>query len=353
MILPTTATAVLAALILSVIGWGSWASMYKAAKKARFEFFAYDFAWGALIASILLAFTLGSWDSAEITFQDNFWLTGKRQMAWGFLAGGIFNLANVMLLAAVAVSGMSVAFPVAFGIAWAIGSALDYAMHPGMNPMMSFGGAVVTLVAVVLSLIAHRWRLEDETNKSIKALRADPRAKNAPPPPGTGGKAFALSAISGVLFSVFFQVLQFAVEGDNGVSSYGVAILMAVAIFASSVVIVPFFLNFPVKGQPLTVARYFKINKSHHFLGALAGVLWVIGLIAGIAAQQAPGAAQPTQVMMFVLSRAVPIVAAIWGILIWRETSQAPMKVHMMTAAMVVLMLAGLGMIGLSPEYGR
>jgi glucose uptake protein len=353
MLLPTTATAVLAALIISVLGWGSWASMYKAAKKARFEFFAYDFAWGSLLASIIIAFTLGSWDSKEITFQDNFWLTGKREMAWGLLAGGIFNVANIMLLAAVAVSGMSVAFPVAFGIAWALGSAWQYFTHPGMNPIMSFGGSLVTLIAVVLGVIAHRWYLQDETNKSIKALRADPRAKTSPPPPGTGGKAFALSAVAGVLFAIFFQVLQWSVGGENGVSSYGVGILVTLAIFASSIVIVPFFLNFPVKGQPLTIARYFKISKSHHLLGVLAGVLWVIALVAGVAAEQAPGAVQPTQALMYTLSRAVPIVAAIWGVLVWRETSQAPMKVHMMTAAMVVLMLAGLGMIGLAPEYGR
>ncbi len=353
MLLPTTATAVLAALIISVLGWGSWASMYKAAKKARFEFFAYDFAWGALIASIVIAFTLGSWNSADLTFQDNFLLASKRKMAWGVLAGGVFNVANVMLLAAIAVSGMSLAFPLAFGLAWAIGSAWEYFSRPGMNPMMSFGGAVVTLVAVTLSIIAHRWYLESESHKTIKALRADPRAKNAPPAPSGGGKAFALAAISGLLFSVFFPAMRESVSGEDGVSSYGVAILMAVGIFFSSIVIVPFFLNFPVKGQPLNVARYFKINKGHHILGVLAGFLWLGAVIAGLLADQAPTAVQPAQALNFILGHAAPVIAALWGVLIWRENSAAPMKVHMMTAAMVVLMLAGLGMIGLSPEYGR
>jgi glucose uptake protein len=327
--------------------------MYKAAKKARFEFFAYDFAWGALLAAVILAFTLGSWNSSELTFQDNFLLAAKRKMAWAVAAGAVFNLANVMLLAAVAVSGMSLAFPLAFGIAFAIGSTYEYFTRPGMNPMMSFGGAVVTLVAVVLSVIAHRWSLQNESNQAIKALRADPRAKNAPAQPSGGAKAFALAAISGVLFSLFFPAMREAVSGEDGVSSYGVALLMAGAIFGTSIVIVPFFLNFPVKGQPLTVARYFKINKSHHVLGVIAGFLWVAAVIAGLAADQAPIPAQPTVVLSFVLSHAAPIVAVLWGILVWRETSSAPMKVHMITAAMVVLMLAGLGMMGLSPEYGR
>jgi glucose uptake protein len=352
MLLPTTATAVLAALIISVLGWGSWASMYKAAKKARFEFFAYDFAWGALMAGVVLAFTLGSWNSSELTFQDNFLLAAKRKMAWGVLAGAVFNVANVMLLAAVSVSGMSLAFPLTFGVAFAIGSSWEYFTRPGMNPMMSFGGAVVTLVAVVLSVIAYHWYLESESNKTIKALRADPRAKGVAAPPGPG-KAIALAAVSGLLFSLFFPTMHEAVSGDDGVSSYGVAILMAVAIFATSIVIVPFFLNFPVKGQPLTVARYFKIKMGHHVLGLLAGFLWIAAVIAGLAAEQAPVLAQPTPILSFVLGHAWPVVAALWGVLIWRENSEAPMKVHMMTAAMVVLMLAGLGMIGLSPEYGR
>jgi glucose uptake protein len=353
MLLPTTATAVLAALIISVLGWGSWASMFKAAKKARFEFFAYDFAWGALIASVILALTLGSWNSADLTFQDNFLLAAKRKMAWAVLAGGVFNIANVMLLAAIAVSSMSLAFPLAFGLAWAIGSAWEYFSRPGMNPMMSFGGAVVTLVAVVLSIIAHRWYLESESHKTIKALRADPRAKNAPATPSGGAKAFVLATISGLLFSLFFPAMREAVSGDDGVSSYGVAILMAVGIFFSSIIVVPFFLNFPVKGQPLTVSRYFKIAKAHHIWGVLAGFLWLGAVIAGLAADQAPIAAQPTLALGFILSHAAPVIAALWGVLIWRETSSAPTKVHMMTAAMVVLMLAGLGMMGLSPEYGR
>src|SRR4051794_25614456 len=112
MLLPTTATAVLITLIISLIGWGSWASLFKAAKKARFELFYYDFVWGTLLGSVIFAFVLGNWDPKDLTFQDNWILTGYRKLVWGFGSGIIFNLANILLLAGVSVSGMTVSFPI-------------------------------------------------------------------------------------------------------------------------------------------------------------------------------------------------------------------------------------------------
>ena len=117
MLTPTTYAAALILSILSMICWGSWANTFKLTKKWRFELFYFDYAFGVLAAALIAAFTFGSMGN-ELSFTDNLLITGKRQMAMGMAAGGIFNLANMLLVAAISISGLAVAFPVGIGLRW-------------------------------------------------------------------------------------------------------------------------------------------------------------------------------------------------------------------------------------------
>ncbi len=353
MLLPNTATAVLVALLIALIGWGSWACFYKATKRNRFEFLAYDFTWGVVLASVVAAFTLGMFDNKDLTFQDNFLLAGRRQMAWAFGSGIIFNLANMMLLAATSVSRMSMAFPVAFGFAWAIGSIWDLAFRPGVNPMLAAAGAVVVVVAAILAYIAYRWYLVDAAHRAIKALSADPRAKATIPKDETGIKGMVLAVIAGLAFSLFFPAMRQATEGDNGVSPYGAVLFLAAGVFGSSIIFVPFFLNFPVRGKPLTVRQYFKLEKGQHINGVLAGIVWTAGLLGGLVTVGLPAAILPSPLVAYLLNHSAPLLTAAFGLVLYRDLPEAPTKVHAMMGAMFVMMLAGMGMIALAPVYGR
>jgi glucose uptake protein len=353
MLLPTTATAVLVALLIGLVGWGAWASFFKAGKKIRFEFFAYDFAWGVVLTGVLAAFTLGSWDSKELTFQDNFLLAGVRKMAWAFGAGVVFNLANLLLLGATSVSGMAVAFPIAFGLAWAAGSVWTFFIQPDVNPMLAFGGAVVTVVAAILAMVGYRWLLAERIRENEAALRADPRAKTAPAPPDMGLKAFALALIAGLLFAVFFPMLGEATSGDNGVSGYGATLILSGAVWASSIVFVPFFLNFPVKGKALTVRQYVKVSLSHHLLGILGGMLWAAGLLGSVVVAGAPATALPATEVVYALNHGAPLLAGLLGLFVWGEFRGAPTRANAMMLAVLVLLAAGMGMIAVAPVYGR
>src|SRR5947199_7619347 len=123
MILPTTHLATLLLLTLTLIAWGSCANFQKilAKRKWRFELYYFDFVIGAAFALILAAYTLGSLNSQDLTFQDNLLITGYRKMAYAVGAGFVFNLGNMMLVAAVAVAGMAVGFPIALAIAAFLG----------------------------------------------------------------------------------------------------------------------------------------------------------------------------------------------------------------------------------------
>src|ERR1700681_2467680 len=130
MILPTTSQAVLLVLILGLFCWGSWANTQKLAGKWRFELFYYDYSLGVLLCAVAAAFTLGSMNTKELTFQDNFLITGYRNMAFGVAAGMVFNLANLLLVAAISISGMSIAFPLTVGVALIFGIFWNFVANP-------------------------------------------------------------------------------------------------------------------------------------------------------------------------------------------------------------------------------
>jgi glucose uptake protein len=350
MLLANTATAAVVALVVCVLGWGAWAVFFKSAKKARYEYFVYDFSWGAGLAAVVAAFTLGSWDTNELTFQDNFLLAALRKMAWAVASGLVFNLANSLLLAAVSVSGMWVAFPVAFGLAWAVGAVVDYFVMPGWNAALAFGGAAVVLTSTVLAVLAYRWQLADREQRAVEAMKADPNARGqAPKLSATKGAALAISA--GVFFAIFFPMIQEAVGGDTGVAPYGAALLVAAAIVGSSLVYVPFLLNFPVRGKPLTVRQYFKVEGKHHILGLMAGVVWMAGFLAGLIALAAGADARLGPVVEYLVPKTAPLLAVVLGV-VWGELKNAPVRVTALTVATVVLMLAGLGLVAVAPLYG-
>ncbi len=353
MLLPTTASAVLVALVISLFGWGLWVAFYKATKRIRFEYFAYDFTWGVVLGSVIAAFTLGSWDNRELTFQDTYLLAGLRKMAWAAGSGILFNLANMLLLAATSVSRISVAFPVAFAVAWAGGSIHEYLVRPSVNPMLAFGGSAVVIVAAALGFIAYKWFLSDEAHQAIKALTADPRAPVKAAPADTSARALVLAIFAGLFFVGFFFALQEAISGDNGVPSYGAALILAGGVFGSSIVFVPFFLNFPVRGKPLTVRQYLQLERRQHIVGILGGMVWTVGLLGGLVTYGLPAAIMPAPAVLYLLSHSGPVLSAILGLVIFRELPGAQVKVHATMVAMLVLMLVGMSMIAVAPVYGR
>jgi len=208
-------------------------------------------------------------------------------------------------------------------------------------------------VAGILAFIGYRWYLQDEAHKAIKALTADPRAKVAAPKADTSTKGMVLAILAGFAFSLLSPALQEATSADNGVSPYGAALIVAAGIFFSSVMFVPFFLNFPVRGKPLTVRQYFQLEKRQHIHGVLAGIVWTVGLLGGLVTVGLPPAILPSPLVTYLLSHSAPLLTAAYGLLLYRDMPEAQTKVHMMSAAMFVLMLAGMGMIAIAPFYGR
>ncbi len=348
MILPTTYLGALLLSIVSMICWGSWANTQKLAGKWRFELFYYDYSLGVLICAVVAAYTLGSWLPQELTFSDNLLIAARRQMASGVGAGSVFNLANMLLVAAIAVSGMAVAFPVAIGLALVIGVVWNYQLNSQGNPILLFSGVALVVVAIITDAFAYSAYLDAKQLEAQKALQADPRVKTRTRKPGAA-RGLILSIISGVLMGMFYPLVEMGKAGDSGVAPYGIGVLFGAGVFLSSLLYIPFFLNFPVEGEPIAARDYFKGTRGQHFLGFAGGIIWMAGALANFVAASAPVSVQLGPATSYALGQGATMVSALWGLLVWHEFKGANQRVKLLLLAMIVLFVVGLGLISIAP----
>lgn len=354
MILPTTFVAGALLLILSMVCWGSWANTHKLAGRWRFELYSYDLSVGVAVGATIAAFTFGSFNSSELTFQDNLLIASYRKMAYCAGAGMVFNLGNMLLLGAMSIAGLAVAFPVSFGVAMIVTAVRDFALNPQGDAILALGGAVLVAAAIVVNVFAYITHVDLQAEESKKAaLQIDPRAKPSKTkvkPPGPA-RAVTLSAISGILMGIFSPLMNLGREGDNGVGPYGMALLFAAGLLLSTFLYTPFFLNFPVAGAPMQFSDYFKGTARQHFLGLLGGGLLALGVAAGFAGTAVPASVKIGPASGGTAVYAGAVVAALWGLLAWREFRGANERIRMLLAVMLALYLAGLGMAWIAPLY--
>ncbi len=351
MILPATSLASLLLLILAFFCWGSWANSQRLVFKWRFELFYYDFALGLGACLLIAVFTLGTLNTQELTISDNFLIASYRKIAYGLAIGVLMNLANMLLVAAVSLSGMAVAFPITFGIGLVVMSIVNFAGNTqSANAPLLFGGLVLVLAAVFVDAFAYRSHLDALAAASKSGPMLDPRTK-LPVRTPIAARGILLSVIGGIAMGFFFPVIDAARSGDNGVGPYGLAGMIGIGMFFSTLLYVPFFVNFPVQGDPVQVKDYFKGAKKQHFWGMFGGFIWAVGLLAALAASATPAAAQPGAALTTGLLQGVPVLAALWGLFAWREFKGSAQGVKMLLLGMIVLFMAGLAMVSLAPQY--
>jgi glucose uptake protein len=353
MILPTTYGAALTLLIVSMLCWGSWANTQKLSGKWRFELFYYDYSIGMLLCALIAAYTLGEFAPRELTFSDNLLIAGKRQMVWAAGAGAIFNLANMLLVAAIAVSGMAVAFPIGIGLALVIGVVANFILNPQGNATLLFGGAFLVVVAILVDAFAYSGYLDQKADAEKKqALQADPRVKRRGVAKPTGAaRGLILSVVSGILMGLFYPMVETARQGEAGLGPYGIALLFGAGVLVSTLFYIPFFLNFPVSGEPIQTKEYFKGTVSQHALGLLGGIVWMVGGICNFAAAGTPVSLQVGPAVSYALGQGATMVSALWGLIVWREFKGANQRVQALLILMLVLFVAGLTMISMAPLH--
>jgi glucose uptake protein len=319
--------------VLTMICWGSWANTQKlAARTWRFELYYWDFVSGLLITSLVAALTLGSFGSTGRTFFADLAQADMSSMGWALLGGTVWNLGNLLLVAAIAVAGMAIGFPIGGGIAWVLGIVLNFVLvivaggtNPG-NSMILFGGVAVIVLAILLSMKSY-GRLASAVKKpSVKGI--------------------SLSVLAGILIAFFYGLTVksidpvFVTGGSGKLMPLTASLFFTLGAFVTTFLFIPFFMRHPVEGAPVSFRDYWKGSLRTHLTGILGGAIWSIGISSSFIAVGAAGPA-----VSYALSNAAPVVAILWGVLVWKEFAEAPRGTNALLAAMFVCYLVGLGLI--------
>lgn len=317
--------------IVTMLCWGSWANTTKLTTKAwRFELFYWDYGFGILITTLLLAFTLGSVGEEGRAFLDDIKQADTSNILSAFAGGIIFNLANILLVAAIAIAGMSVAFPVGIGIALVLGVVVNYISNPQGNPVLIFGGVALIALAIVLNARAYQ---KLQTNSAT----------------GVSRKGLILSVVSGCLMGLFYKyvagsmVSNFNVPDAGKLTPYTALVIFAIGIVISSFLFNSLQMKRPFIGTPVSFTDYFKGITKDHLIGILGGVIWCVGMSLSIIASGKAGPA-----VSYGLGQGATVVAALWGIYVWKEFDKAPKGTKSLLNIMLLLYIGGLAMIILS-----
>lgn len=325
-ILENYSTAVLFC-IITMLCWGSWANTQKlAAGTWRFELFYWDYVIGILLLTLVFAFTLGSNGTQGRGFLADLEQADNSNLYSAMLGGAIFNAANILLVAAIAIAGMSVAFPVGIGIALVLGVIVNYIDLPEGNALWLFSG--VTLIALAIILNARAYQKTSAANAS----------------PTT--KGLMLSIAAGLLMGFFYRFVAKSMFPDfsnpeaGKLSPYTAMIFFAIGILLSNFLFNTFIMRKPFAGSPVSFGDYFKGSFRNHLTGILGGIIWCIGMSFSIIASGKAGAA-----ISYGLGQGATVVAAIWGIFIWREFKNAPKGISNLLYGMLFLYIAGIALI--------
>jgi glucose uptake protein len=344
MILPHTDPTLILLLVICMLCWGSWPVFLKLTKRYRFELFYFDFAIGLGIVALFGAFTVGSLGFDGFTFTDDMLNARKQEWLFAVIASMIFNFGNMLTLGAASIAGMAVAFPLSLGAALIVGSWMNYLEHGAMNSVLTIAGTVLVIVAAVLGGSAYS-RLKIQQHETL--ARAG-KTKSTKRPSAL--KAILLATIGGLAMGTIGPLLLRAQDPDDGVGPYSLLFLFAIGVFASTFVFNLFFMNLPVEGDPLEIADYIRAPIKNHFLGALGGAVWALGAAALFVANTPKGDIRPTGALAFFLSHASPIVAALWGLLIWEEFKGTDGRAKAFAGIMLVLFAAGLALFSFAAE---
>ncbi len=298
MFVPDTFTLTMVMMLTSTVCWGSWANTAKLTKGYRFELFYWDYAIGIVLVSVIFAFTLGSTGSSGEGFLANLAAADRSNIVSAMIGGFIFNIANLLLVAGIEMAGLAVAFPVSIGIALVVGVVMSYAIQPVGDPLLLGLGVALALIAVVL--IGKAYGRLSTGGESVSR------------------KSLVICVISGLLMGSFAPFVTRALTAGHPLTPYSIAVFFTLAAFLCCFVVNVYFMKKPLVGTPVNFSDFFAARPMDHALGVLGGFIWGTGTVFNFVAASLVGVA-----ISYAIGQAAPMVAAAWGVFVWREFAGA------------------------------
>jgi glucose uptake protein len=313
-------------MIISMLSWGSWANTMKLCPGYRFQLFYWDYVIGLFAGALVWGATLGSSGGVGQPFLRDVAHANASHTGLAIAGGVIFNVANLLLVAAIDIAGLAVAFPVGIGLALVVGAITSYFIAPAGDPLLLFTGIAVVTIAIVLDAAAYRLREQKR---------------------GVTTRGVVLSLISGVLMGSFYPFVTRAMSGAGAPGPYATGFYFVVGVGLCAVIANTILMRWPLDGRErVSFDGYLKAKASWHFWGILGGAVWSTGAIFNFVASQAHIVGPAVS---YSIGQGATMISAAWGVFVWHEFSEAPRRAKTLLVWMFIFFVCGLTAVAVAP----
>jgi glucose uptake protein len=326
---PETYGLALMFMILSMVCWGSWANSMKLCSGYRFQLFYWDYVIGLVGGAILWGMTLGSHGPVGLNFVTDLEHATVHPIVLAFTGGVIFNLANLLLVAAIDIAGMAVAFPVGIGLALVVGATSSYVISPKGNPLLLFGGIALVVTAIVLDAVAYKLRESRRQSMSMRGI--------------------VISLVAGLLMGVFYPFVSKAMADQGSLGPYAALFYFAMGVAVCALPVNYLLMRFPLDHRDAAaMSAYWRAPVGWHLWGMLGGAIWCTGAMSNFVASQAHIVGPAVS---YSIGQGATMISAGWGVLFWGEFRGAPLRAQRCLGWMFACFLVGLTVVALAPLF--
>ncbi|HEX4020381.1 MAG TPA: GRP family sugar transporter [Acidobacteriaceae bacterium] len=327
---PETYSIALFFMVLSMLCWGSWANTVKLCPQYRFQLFYWDYVLGLFAGTSVWGLTLGSTGDTGRQFIIDVSRASVPSILWAVLGGIIFNAANLLLVAAIEIAGLAVAFPVGIGLALVVGAVSSYILLPRGNPFLLFGGIALVVAAIVCDAVAYRMREREHQAMSRRGL--------------------TISLVAGLLMGSFYPFVSHAMSLTHAPGPYATSFYFVVGVALCAIPFNYVLMRKPLDGQPpVAMRRYFQVSARWHGWGILGGAIWCTGAIFNFVASRAHVVGPAVS---YSIGQGATMISAAWGVFVWREFAGAAPLAKKLLALMFFLFILGLFAVATAPIIG-
>lgn len=326
---PETYFIALTFMILSMLCWGSWANAVKLCPGYRFQLFYWDYVIGLVLGSVVWGLSLGSTGETGRSFISDLTHSGSYHIWFAVLGGAIFNVANLLLVAAIEIAGLAVAFPVGIGLALVVGAVSSYWISPAGNPVMLFSGVALVVTAIVLDAAAYRLREATQQTMSRRGV--------------------VISLVAGLLMGCFYPFVSKAMSGENAPGPYATSFWFALGVAACSLAANTLLMRHPLDQKPpVAMAGYASASGRWHMWGIAGGAIWCTGGVLNFVASRAHIVGPAVS---YSIGQGATMISACWGVFVWKEFANAPARSKTLLVWMFVFFICGLTAVALAPLF--
>jgi glucose uptake protein len=319
----------LAFMLGSMICWGSWANTLKLTPAWPFQLFYWDYVLGVLAGGLLWGLTLGSLGHTGLPLTTELAQADVQHLVLALTGGAVFNIANLLLVAAIEIAGLAIAFPIGIGLALVLGVLLNYVVQPKGNAWLLGAGVLLVMLAIGFDAFAYRFR---------------ERERSAP-----SNRGVLISIVCGLFMGSFYPLVAGATGGVHALGPYSVIVIFSIGVALSALIANTLLMHRPLTGGPsVSMRNYWSAPAHWHLWGWVGGAVWCTGMVLNLVAS---GAHLVGPAVSYAIGQGATMVSALWGVLVWREFAQAPAVSRRLLWPMFACFAVGLGLIALVPLW--